>query len=194
VDPGRGKYRSKFNAWMDQMTNNDKKDEVNGMTKEEEKAFLEDPTKAATLHEAGWILLKEGKFGQAKFLFEHALTIRRKFLGDEHPDTTESLNDMGSLFFKMGDYAAAKPYFEQALAIRRKVLGDGDHSTAGSVNNMAYLLLSMGDYAGAKMYYEQALVYCLKVLGEQHQNTALVRGYLAKIEEKLKEQGPEKLL
>ena len=130
---------------------------------------------AKLFNNLGEFFIHIAQFQNAKKVLEKSLEIRRKLLGEEHPDTAISLNNMGYLLLTLtlGDSAGARPYYEQALAIRRKVLGEEHPGTATSLNNMGYLLLTLGDSAGARPYYEQALAISRKVLGERHPNTAL---------------------
>ena len=123
-------------------------------------------------------------YAGARPYYEQALAIRRKVLGEEHPDTATSLDNLGSLLQDMGDNAGARPYYEQALAICRKVLGEEHPDTASSLNNLGSLLHAMGDYAGALPYFEQALAIRRKTLGEEHPDTAMSLnnlGYLLQV-------------
>ena len=86
-----------------------------------------------------------------------ALAIRKKVLGEEHPDTAASLNNLGGLYRSMGDYAKAEPLYSRALEIRKKVFGEKHPQTAQSINNLAALYDATGDYAKAEPLFRQAL-------------------------------------
>ena len=48
-----------------------------------------------------------GDHAAAVPLFRQALEVRRKALGEAHPDYADSLNNLAGLYREMGDYAAA---------------------------------------------------------------------------------------
>ena len=72
----------------------------------------------------------QGKYAEAEPLFRQALAIRRKLLGEDHPDTAQSYNNVAGNLNAQGKYAEAEPLFRQALATRRKLLGE-DHPRHG---------------------------------------------------------------
>ena len=55
---------------------------------------------------------------------ERQLQIRRRVLGEEHPDVAEGLNNVAVLLWDRGDYAGAESLFREALAMFRKLLGE----------------------------------------------------------------------
>jgi tetratricopeptide (TPR) repeat protein len=63
-----------------------------------------------------------GAYEQALPLCERALTIRKKTLGPDHPDTAASLHNLALLLQAQGDFAEARPVYERALVIREKAL------------------------------------------------------------------------
>jgi tetratricopeptide (TPR) repeat protein len=77
-----------------------------------------------------------GDYPAARPYYEKALEIRKKVLGDEHPDTARSLNNLAILCYYENDFKEAADLMRKALAIRMKVLG-ADHpdtkSTMGSL-------------------------------------------------------------
>ena len=131
-----------------------------------------DEQAAGLANSLGFYAVGIGDYTGARPYFEQALEIRRKALGEQHPDTASSLNNLGFLLKTIGDYTGARPYYEQALEIQRKALGEQHPDTARSLNNLGALLDAMGDYTGARPYYEQALGIRRKALGEQHPDTA----------------------
>ncbi len=123
---------------------------------------------------------------EALALYEKALAIRRKVLGEEHPDTASSYNSLGQILYSQGRYAAAQPLYERAVASRRKVLGPEHPDTATASNNLAVNLQARGQYAEAQPLYERSLASRRKALGEEHPNTAASYNNLA---ENLRAQG-----
>jgi hypothetical protein len=70
---------------------------------------------------------------------EHALAIREKPLGGDHPAAGVSLSNLVDLHRAQGKYEQAEPLYKRSLAIREKALG-ADHPDVGtSLNNLAAL-------------------------------------------------------
>ena len=111
-------------------------------------------------------------FGEARNLFERALTIDEHMLGPEHSDTAASLNNLGLLLQEQGDLAGARPYYERSLAITEKVLGPDHPYTATNLNNLGLLAQAQGDLPGAWPYFERAIAISEKALGPEHPDTA----------------------
>ena len=74
---------------------------------------------------------------RAEPLFRQALEIRKKVLGENHPDYASSLNNLADLYHDQGDYPRAEPLFRQASEIAKKVLGENHPHYAHSLNNLA---------------------------------------------------------
>jgi phosphoserine aminotransferase len=72
-------------------------------------------TVASTLQEVG--LLEGATNPQTQ-----ALSIRRKELGDDHPDTLQTMNNLGNLLEAQEKYAEAEPIYRETLEKRRRVL------------------------------------------------------------------------
>src|SRR5208337_311260 len=67
------------------------------------------------------------------------LEIRKKAVGEEHPDYATSLNNFAELYGAMGAYDRAEPLLLQALEIEQKALGKEHPGYAISLNNLAGL-------------------------------------------------------
>ena len=61
----------------------------------------------------------QGKYAQADPLYTTALEVRRRILGDLHPDTLQSMSNMATLYTAQGKYAQAEQLYERTLQIRR---------------------------------------------------------------------------
>ena len=83
--------------------------------------------------------MKQGKYEEALAMYEKALSIKLKKLGDDHPDVATTYNNMANVYNKQGKNDEALAMYEKALSIRLKKLGD-DHP---DVANMADVQLAM---------------------------------------------------
>jgi tetratricopeptide (TPR) repeat protein len=118
-------------------------------------------------------LRQQARYAEAEKADRQALGIKRKVLGEEHPDTAASYNNLAGNLNAQAKYAQAQPLYEKALAIRRQALGDGHPDTAQSYNNVAFNLKAQGKYAQAQPLYEKALAIRRQALGENHPDTAI---------------------
>jgi tetratricopeptide (TPR) repeat protein len=65
----------------------------------------------------------QGKYKEAELLYQQALALRQKLLGDDHPDVASSLNNLAFLYKSQGKYKEAEPLYQQALNIFEQRLG-----------------------------------------------------------------------
>jgi CHAT domain-containing protein len=98
--------------------------------------------------------------------------MRRKVLGEEHPDIATTLNWVADNLAKRTKYAEAERLQRQGLAIRRKALGEAHPHTALGYNSLALNLDGQGRYAEAEPLHRKALAIRQQVLGEEHPDTA----------------------
>jgi tetratricopeptide (TPR) repeat protein len=117
-------------------------------------------------------LVDSGRYREAQPLLDRILDIKRKVVGEEHPDTAGSYSNVAFNLNAQGKYAAAEEGFHKALDINRKVLGQDHPDTATSCNNVAFNLNTQGKYAEAEEGFRKALDIRRKVLGEEHPDTA----------------------
>ncbi len=120
-------------------------------------------------------------YARAEPLLDEALAIRKKMVGENHPDYAATLSSLASLYYSKGDYARAEPLYERALAIRKQTLGEEHRDYASSLNSLANLHYSMNDYARAEPLYLQVLAIRKKVLGERHPEYASSLNNLASL-------------
>jgi CHAT domain-containing protein len=107
------------------------------------------------------------------------LEIRRRALGENHPDYATSLNNLALLYEDIGDYTRAEPLLKQAMEIRRKTLGENHPDYATGLNNLAGVYLAMGNYARAEPLHKQTMEIFRKALGESHPSYATSLNNLA---------------
>ena len=136
-------------------------------------------TQAEYLNAEGIAWKNAGRYAEAQLPLEHALILREKVLGPEHPDVAQSLNNLAELYRVQGRYADAEPHYQRALTIFEKVLGPEHPDVATSFNNLAGLYHTQGRYVDAEPHYQRALAINEKVLGPDHPNTlTILRNYL----------------
>jgi CHAT domain-containing protein/tetratricopeptide (TPR) repeat protein len=124
-------------------------------------------------------LVSKGRYPQAQPLLEKVLAIRRKVLGEDHPDTAQSYDNLATSQQSQGQYPEAEEGFRKALAISSRALGAEHPLTAQCYNNLAMSQQYQGRYAQAEESYRTALALRRKVLGEEHSLTAQIYHNLA---------------
>lgn len=102
---------------------------------------------------------------------EQALAIRRRVLGDDHPDTLVSLSNMGLLLLAQGKLAEAEPYLRETQQEYRLVLGDEHPETLRSISNLGHLMYAQGKLKEAEAYYSEAMEKFRRVIGDEHPDT-----------------------
>jgi serine/threonine protein kinase len=102
---------------------------------------------------------------------ETALSIRRRLLGEDHPDTIRSLHNYANVLQHLGHSAQAEPLQREALERSRRVLGNDNTKTLEALNNHAFVLGELGRAAEAEPLYKEALERYRRVSGEDHIDT-----------------------
>jgi CHAT domain-containing protein/Tfp pilus assembly protein PilF len=123
---------------------------------------------ATSLHNLGFALLvSTNDLEGAGLHLEQALQIRRRVLGDRHPETAYTLYVLGELLSRKGDLAAARAHLEQSLAVYREA-GSDDERISSVLGSLAIVQANSGDPKAARLSFEQALVCCRRANGEEH--------------------------
>ena len=134
----------------------------------------------------GKALEDKGHFREAKPVLEKVLAIRRKVLGEEHPETAQGYYFAAMNLRCLDLFAESEAGYRKSLAICRKLLGEEHPQTAFSYEGVAYVLKSQGKYAEAEEGFDKALAIVRKILGDADPYTA--RGY-RNVAENLEVQG-----
>jgi len=143
-------------------------------------AVTADDAETATL--LGWVARydrERGDYRSASRLYAQERDIRRRVLGDEHPDTLTSMGNLAETLLAQGDLTGARSLGEKVLDTRRRVLGEEHPDTSATRNNLAQTLKAQGDLAGARSLLQKALEICRRVPGEEHPLTFALTNNLA---------------
>ena len=88
---------------------------------------------------AGFLRFGQALLPQARTLFEQALTVCRRVLGDEHPETLTSMNNLAITLWHQGEQGHATTLMTRAAVLRAAKLG-AEHPDA---QNSAWSLAQM---------------------------------------------------
>ena len=69
--------------------------------------------------------------------------MRKRLLGEEHPDVALSLNNLAALYESQGRYTEAEPLYQKALKMLEQLLGVGHPDTMTVRKNYADCLRKM---------------------------------------------------
>jgi hypothetical protein len=136
----------------------------------------------ATVDLMGWVAQYDhvrGVYKSAENLCHLQWEIRRRILGDEHPDTLTSMNNLAATLQAQGDLTGAREKQEDVLDITRRILGDEHPDTLTSMNNLAATLRAQGDLTGAREKQEEVLDIRRRILGDEHPDTLTSMNNLA---------------
>jgi serine/threonine-protein kinase len=113
-------------------------------------------TEAQMLDLIGRIRTQIGDYSAARPPLEEALRIRRRTLGEGHPDVATSLINVAELARAADDGDGdAVPMLERAFDIRRRQFGDDDPRTADAMYRLASAMHMAGQYERARPLFEQ---------------------------------------
>lgn len=112
-----------------------------------------------------------GLYGRAQALLTQAVDIRRRVLGDSHPQTLSSMDDLGWTLNREGHYPEAEKLQRETLDLRRRVLGPEHTDTLRSMTNLAGTLSLEGHYAEAEKLQRETLDIQRRLLGREHPET-----------------------
>jgi tetratricopeptide (TPR) repeat protein/CHAT domain-containing protein len=115
---------------------------------------------------------QQGQFAQAIRIYDGIPELRRKLLGETHPEYARSLIDLGAFCCFAGDFSRAERLDQEAVDILKKVVGEQHPGYAIALNNLAGLYAERGDPARAEPLHRKALEIRKQVLGPTHPHYA----------------------
>jgi tetratricopeptide (TPR) repeat protein len=115
----------------------------------------------------------DGRYLAAERLNGRVLAVRRRVLGEEHPDTLASLANQALPLVGQANakYAEAERINRAALRSTRRVLGEEHPHTLTSASNLALSLSRQGRYWEAWRILTRVLNVRKRVLGAEHRDT-----------------------
>jgi tetratricopeptide (TPR) repeat protein len=125
------------------------------------------------------ISYEDNRRDEALELREQVLTLRRKVLGSEHPDTLRAMHGLALSYISLRRNNDALKLLEKVLPLRRKVLGPEHPDTLWAMNDLALSYGSVGRYNDAVKFLEQVLALRRKASGLKHPDTLRAMNDLA---------------
>jgi len=121
-----------------------------------------------------------GLYDDARELFEKALAIRRRVLGDGDVLVTETFYGLAGAHRALGDYDTAERLLHEALAIQRKNHAEDDPEYLKGLNNLALLYEDRKEYDRAEQLHRKILAAKKRLFGPDDPEVAITLHNLAK--------------
>ncbi|KAK3363512.1 hypothetical protein B0T25DRAFT_436789, partial [Lasiosphaeria hispida] len=135
--------------------------------------------RASLLHCVAGFFSYQGRWKEAEMLQVQVMEMRKKVLGDEHPDTMGSMSNLALTYQSQGRWKEAETLQVQVMEMRKKVLGDEHPDTMMSMNNLALTYQSQGRWKEAETLQVQVMEMWKKVLGDKHPDMMMSMNNLA---------------
>ena len=114
-----------------------------------------------------------GLYDDARELFERALAIRRRVLGDDDVLVAESLYGLAGALRSLGDTDATERLLREALAIQREHHEEDDPEYLKGLNNLAILYEERKEYDRAEQLHREILATKKRLLGPDDPEVAV---------------------
>lgn len=118
---------------------------------------VESEAAARLLNDTAYYLIGWERYSEAEPLFQKALGIRKRILGDEHLSAALSLNNLAALYKFQGRYSEAEPLYVESLGMYKRLLGDEHLYVSRSLSNLATLYEAQKRYRDAEALLVEAL-------------------------------------
>ena len=112
-------------------------------------------------------------------MHRQVLQVRRRVLGEEHPDTLNSKNNLANAVEFQGKCQEAEKMHREVLEVRSRVLREEHPNTLNSKNNLANAVEFQGKWQEAEKMHREVLEARRRVLGEDHPETLTSMANLA---------------
>ncbi len=149
---------------------------------------LASETAALLLSRTGYYYFKQGRYGEAELPFQQALTMRKRLLGEDHPDIAQSLHNLATLYSNQGHHSEAEHLSKLALVMRKQLLGDEHPDVARSLKSLGILHYNQGRYREAQTLLLQAQPIYLANLSPNHPNTQALQSWIDLVQTELDSQ------
>jgi tetratricopeptide (TPR) repeat protein len=110
-----------------------------------------------SLHNLSGVLIDAGDLSGTETTAREVQAIRRKILGNDHPELYYSLNNLGWILLQEGDWKSAEPFLLENLRLVSKLFGEASTKMVIARKNWGLLRQQRGDYAGARQSFHSAL-------------------------------------
>ena len=126
------------------------------------------PQDSQALHDRTEILTLDGKYAEARPLYEQLVAMAEAEHGPDDPKVGNALNDLAHVLYALGDYPLARSTAERALKINEAALGSNHLDVARNLFQLARVLQRQNELDAAQSLLERALAIQEATLGPNH--------------------------
>ena len=164
-DAGAEQEVKELTAWMlNQLSESDLQNE--NTLKEDSQKIIDNLSNLASIYKS------QGDYHKAELLTKEALSISKKYMGEESPIVATFLNNIAVIMREQGKNTQAESLLLKALAIHEKTLGPDHPYLAIDLDNLAESYREQGKYLEAEPLYKRSIMINSKVYGSNHPNLA----------------------
>ncbi|WP_203854886.1 tetratricopeptide repeat-containing protein, partial [Dactylosporangium siamense] len=127
----------------------------------------------------GRALHAQGNYPRAATTLHAVLDIRRRVLGEDHPDTLTTRHNLAGVWRDQGDRQRAAAEYQAVLDLLWRVLGEDHPETLTTRHRLATVWRDQGDHQRAAAEFQAVLDLRGRVLGKDHPDTLNTRHNLA---------------
>jgi hypothetical protein len=132
-------------------------------------AYTSEPIATARLLMHIWTYLNtHGRCKEMESVINKAYELRKRALGEKHPDTLERLTKIGSTMHRLRRYRVAEEVGVTVVALQREVLGEKHPMTLRSMGTIARTYQHQNKFVAAEQIRKQVLRLRIEVFGERH--------------------------
>jgi hypothetical protein len=106
------------------------------------------------------------------------LNVRRRVLGDDHPDIGQSLNNLAGVLHERGAIGVAERTYRDAIASWRRSLGEEHPTLAYALVGLGRLLVEQERSNECEPLLREGLALREAALDSEHASVMLARGWL----------------
>lgn len=117
------------------------------------------------------LLREDGKFPEARFLYELVLDDCTRLAGPDHPETLAAASGLAATLSQLGEFEPALALHERTTASCERRFGSDHMATLNSLAGQAETLTRQGEFSRARMVYERVLEGRQRLLGFEHEDT-----------------------
>jgi tetratricopeptide (TPR) repeat protein len=107
------------------------------------------------------------KYDEAESLYQRAMAIRAKVLGEDHPDVAHTLTNLSLVYSLQRRFAEAEMVLRRALDIQEKALGGNDATVAMTLGLLASACLGQGKAQEADALHARAMSVIGNAMGRR---------------------------
>ncbi len=104
----------------------------------------------------GWLAYQTADYGEARALFERAVSIYEQALGPDHWAVAATLGAAGTACWRVGDYEDATGFFSRSLDMFEATGRENDPVVVSAIYPHALMLMDLADHEAALPYLERA--------------------------------------